>query len=119
MNQLEEYLQKMPASETDYPFGPEVTVYKVKGKMFALLSEREGRQYVNLKCQPEDGEILTSQLEGIIPGYHMNKRHWVSVYLDNTDVDESLLYELCDRSYRLVVSKLKKSDRVELENKLE
>ncbi|MGF1695417.1 MmcQ/YjbR family DNA-binding protein [Vibrio lamellibrachiae] len=108
--QLEEFLMAFVAAEQDFPFGVEVLVLKVKGKMFALISERDGREIVNLKCAPEDGEVLVSQFDGISPGYHMNKRHWVTVDL-NSDVEESLIKELSERSYQLVVSKLKKSER--------
>ncbi|MCW8333658.1 MmcQ/YjbR family DNA-binding protein [Vibrio paucivorans] len=107
---LERSLNEFVAAETDFPFGPEVLVYKVKGKMFALLSEREGRKYINLKCQPEDGEVLTAQFDAITPGYHMNKRHWVTVYLDG-DVEKGMLDDLCEQSYRLVVKTLRKADR--------
>ncbi|MCK6264617.1 MmcQ/YjbR family DNA-binding protein [Vibrio sp. ZSDE26] len=108
--QLEEFLMQFVAAEQDFPFGPEVMVFKVKGKMFALLGERNGRYSVNLKCSPEDGEVLASQFSGISPGYHMNKRHWITVDLSH-DVEVSMIKDLCERSYQLVVSKLKKSDR--------
>ncbi|WP_295893400.1 MmcQ/YjbR family DNA-binding protein [uncultured Vibrio sp.] len=110
---LEQYLMKFAGAATDFPFGPEVLVLKVKGKMFALIAERDGRQTVNLKVNPADGEVLVSQFSGIKPGYHMNKRHWITVDLDD-DVEDSLIEELGDRSYQLVVSKLKKSERDDL-----
>ncbi|CAH0536961.1 MmcQ/YjbR family DNA-binding protein [Vibrio marisflavi] len=116
MNTINEYLSKFPGTVLDYPFGEDVEVYKVKGKMFALVSTLEGRPYITLKCQPEDGEVLTSQFDAITPGYHINKRHWITVYMDSSDIDESLLHELCERSYRLVVSKLKKSERASIES---
>ncbi|MEJ2766083.1 MmcQ/YjbR family DNA-binding protein [Photobacterium sp. MCCC 1A19761] len=112
--QLTSYLDTLPAAEPGYPFGPEALVYKVKGKMFALVGEHEGTTRVTLKCQPADGELLVSQFDGIIPGHYMNKRHWITVSLAS-DVDDAMLSDLVSKSYALVVSKLKKADRESLE----
>ncbi|MCW8327960.1 MmcQ/YjbR family DNA-binding protein [Photobacterium sp. SDRW27] len=110
---LEAYLNQFTGSEGSYPFGPEALVFKVKGKMFALVAEHQGVIKVTYKCQPADGEVLVSQFEGIIPGYHMNKRHWITVSL-SSDVNEAMLLDLADKSYQLVVSKLRKVEREEL-----
>ncbi|MEX0335347.1 MmcQ/YjbR family DNA-binding protein [Vibrio tubiashii] len=110
---LAKYLDSFKCAESDYPFGPDALVYKVKGKMFAILAEREGREYVTVKVVPEDGEVLTSQFNDITPGYHTNKRHWVTVYYPG-DVEDGLVQDLCERSYELVAKKLPKADRVEL-----
>lgn len=107
---LEDYLAGFKGSEGSYPFGPEALVYKVMGKMFALVAVHQGVPQVTYKCQPADGELLVSQFEGIIPGYHMNKRHWITVSL-SSDVNEAMLSDLADKSYQLVVSKLRKVDR--------
>ncbi|QIJ85889.1 MmcQ/YjbR family DNA-binding protein [Vibrio coralliilyticus OCN008] len=111
--QLAEYLDTFMSAESDYPFGPEALVYKVKGKMFAILSMKEGREYVTMKIKPEDGEVLTSQFADITPGYHTNKRHWVTVYYPG-DVEDGLIQDLCERSYELIVSKLPKAQRAVL-----
>ncbi|WP_260260598.1 MmcQ/YjbR family DNA-binding protein [Vibrio intestinalis] len=111
--ELAKYLDTFMAAEADYPFGPDALVYKVKGKMFAILAKREGREYVTLKVQPEDGEVLTSQFDDITPGYHTNKRHWITVYYPG-DVEDGLVHDLCERSYELVVKGLKKLERVAL-----
>lgn len=108
--QLAYFLDGFTCAEADYPFGPQALVYKVKGKMFAILAEREGREYVTVKVVPEDGEILTAQFSDITPGYHTNKRHWVTVYYPG-DVEDGLVEDLCERSYQLVVSKLPKAQR--------
>lgn len=108
--ELENYLDTFMCAESGYPFGPEALVFKVKGKMFAILSQREGREYVTLKVKPEDGEVLTSQFSDITPGYHTNKRHWVTVYYPG-DVEDGMIEDLCARSYQLVVSKLPKAQR--------
>jgi len=110
---LAKFLDTFNCAEADYPFGPEALVYKIKGKMFAILAKREGREYVTVKVIPEDGEVLTSQFVDITPGYHTNKRHWVTVYYPG-DVEDGLVEDLCERSYNLVVSKLPKAVRIEL-----
>lgn len=71
---LETYLDTFMCAESDFPFGPEALVFKIKGKMFAILAQREGRDYVSVKVKPEDGEVLTSQFTDITPGYHLNKK---------------------------------------------
>ncbi|CAM2879243.1 MmcQ/YjbR family DNA-binding protein [Vibrio mytili] len=111
--ELEKYLDTFNCAESDFPFGPEALVFKVKGKMFALLSHRNGRDYVSVKVKPEDGEVLSAQFEDITPGYHLNKRHWITVYF-NGDVEDGLIQDLCLRSYQLVVAKLTKAQRTAL-----
>ncbi|MBN3494145.1 MULTISPECIES: MmcQ/YjbR family DNA-binding protein [Vibrio] len=109
--QLSDYLDTFMSVESSYPFGPEARVYKVRDKMFAILSMREGREYVTVKVKPADGEVLTSQFADITPGYHTNKKHWVTVYYPG-DVEDGLIQDLCERSYALIVSKLPKAQRV-------
>ncbi|KGY06842.1 MmcQ/YjbR family DNA-binding protein [Vibrio sinaloensis] len=109
-NELEKYLDTFMCAESSFPFGPDALVFKVKGKMFAILAQREGREYVTVKVKPEDGEVLTDQFADITPGYHTNKRHWVTVYYPG-DVEGGLIHDLCERSYELVVSKLPKAQR--------
>lgn len=111
--QLTKFLDTFVSAESGYPFGPEALVYKVKGKMFAILAMREGREYVTLKVVPEDGEVLTSQFNDITPGYHTNKRHWITIYYPG-DVEDGLIEDLCERSYQLVVKKLPKSQQASL-----
>jgi len=96
--------------EESTPFGPDVLVYKVCGKVFALTAPDEFPSRVNLKCDPERALALRDEYEAIIPGYHMNKKHWNTVYLDET-VPSELVRELTDHSYELVVKSLKKCDR--------
>lgn len=108
---IEEYLSNLQGSEGSFPFGPEALVFKVMGKMFALVSQLDDVTRVTLKCIPEDGAMLAGQYESIVPGYHMNKRHWITISLIG-EVPEELLSELVHESYKLVVSKLPKKDRV-------
>ena len=102
-------LEKKEAFES-YPFGVGVPVIKVVNKMFALFSEDVEPVWMNLKCDPEDAQALRKQYEAVTPGYHMNKQHWNSVSLDGS-IPDTLIKEMIDHSYELVVKSLKKSDR--------
>ncbi|MEH0696204.1 MmcQ/YjbR family DNA-binding protein [Vibrio owensii] len=113
IKELDQFLDTFMCAESSFPFGPEALVFKIKGKMFAVLAQRHGREYVSLKVKPEDGEVLTSQFTDITPGYHLNKRHWITVYF-NGDVEDGLVQDLCERSYDLVVAKLTKAQRISL-----
>ncbi|MHA2708508.1 MmcQ/YjbR family DNA-binding protein [Vibrio owensii] len=113
IKELKQFLDTFMSAESSFPFGPEALVFKIKGKMFAVLAQRHGREYVSLKVAPEDGEVLTSQFTDITPGYHLNKRHWITVYF-NGDVEDGFVQDLCERSYDLVVAKLTKAQRISL-----
>lgn len=112
--ELEAHLLSFRGAGSSYPFGPEALVYKVRGKMFALVSGEDRSATVTLKCSPEDGELLVSQFAAIQPGYHMNKRHWLTIDLSG-DVPGALLRDLAGDSYALVLKGLPKSVRAELE----
>lgn len=107
------YLCNLKGAETSYPFGPEVLVYKVMGKMFALITDSEEGCRVNFKAQPSDVEMLVDEFAAITPGYHMNKRHWITVKLKG-DVPAGMIENLAGQSYALVVSKLTKKLQLEL-----
>ena len=111
---LEQYLASLKGAEGSYPFGPGTLVFKVMGKMFAYVSVKENVPIVTVKCIPFDGEVLVGQFESIAPGYHMNKKHWITISLIG-EVPEDMLIDLLDKSYELVVSKLTKADRRQLE----
>lgn len=100
----------LPEAEETYPFGPEVIVYKVRGKMFALATPDQIPPRVNLKCDPDRALELRDRYESITPGYHMNKRHWNSVWLDGS-VPSALVQEMIAHSYHLVASARSKSTR--------
>ena len=99
--------------EETFPFGPETLVFKVMGKAFLLTGLDEEDFRVNLKCDPERAMELREEFEGVIPGWHMNKKHWNTVYCER-DLDSKLIRELIDHSYDLVVSKLPKKVREQL-----
>jgi predicted DNA-binding protein (MmcQ/YjbR family) len=85
----------------DFPFGPRTSVFKVGTKMFALSALAATPLSVSVKCDPELGERLRASYEAIVPGYHLNKRHWLTITLDGTVPDE-LVVQLIEDSYDLV-----------------
>jgi predicted DNA-binding protein (MmcQ/YjbR family) len=95
------------------PFGPEHIVFKVGGKMFALLALDEVPSTANLKCDPDRALELRDRYEQVRPGYHMNKKHWNTVEL-NTGLPEAELRRMIDDSYALVVRALPKRQREQL-----
>ena len=97
----------------DYPFGDEVAVFKVAGKMFALVPLGETPGSVSLKCNPDLAGALRDRYAGVTPGYHLSKRHWNTVTLDGSVPDEEVL-ELIDHSYDLVVARLTRAQRNQL-----
>lgn len=108
------YCLNKPGTTEDTPFGPDTLVLKVMDKMYAL-ADINVFQYINLKCDPEYAMELRERFDGAIrPGYHMNKKLWNSVDTDGR-VPENLIYQLIDHSYDLVVSKLPKKLKEELE----
>ena len=113
-NKLEKYLSKLNGAEGSYPFGPEALVFTVMGKMFALVSQKEQTPRVTLKCAPADAEVLVGEYESIIPGYYMNKKHWITISLTD-EVPDEMITDLAAGSYKLVVNKLTKADRSKLE----
>ncbi len=114
--QAKQYCAHKPEAELDYPFGPEPAAFKIKGKIFALLSRYQDRDIVSLKCDPERAIALRDLYEDVIAGYHLNKKHWNTVFLDN-DIADSELEIMIDHSYALVVKSLKKAERTSLEVK--
>ncbi|KUN05242.1 MmcQ-like protein [Streptomyces yokosukanensis] len=113
--QLRAFCLSFNAAVEEFPFGPEASVFKVLGKMFAL-SRLDGRPLtINLKCDPEDAVRLRGEHEGlIVPGWHMNKRHWNTVTVDGA-LPDRLLEELIEDSYDLVVAGLPKAERLRLD----
>jgi predicted DNA-binding protein (MmcQ/YjbR family) len=97
----------------DFPFGPEHSVFKVEGKMFALSALDRTPLEVSVKCEPELAVDLRNSYPAIRPGYHLNKRHWNTITLDGSLPDE-LVRDLVEDSYDLVVSALPKRVREQL-----
>ena len=104
---------QLVGAELTYPFGDEVAVFKVGGKMFALASLDDDPARLTLKCDPDYASYLTQEFADISPGYHMNKRHWITLTL-STELSGGLVDELIVDSYELIVSSLPASLRREL-----
>jgi predicted DNA-binding protein (MmcQ/YjbR family) len=99
-------LSKSDATESA-PFGPEVLVFKVGGKMFALAALDQVPSRVNLKCDPDLALDLRDRYEQVTPGYHMNKRHWNTVEIESA-IPDAELQKMIDHSYDLVAKRLRK-----------
>ena len=108
------YLVGKPEAVEDYPFGPEAAVFKVKNKMFAILGRYQDRDIVNLKCDPNEALMLRDIFDDVIPGYHMSKTHWNTIFIEG-DVPTKEIKRMIDRSYTLIVKSLKKTQRTALE----
>jgi predicted DNA-binding protein (MmcQ/YjbR family) len=107
---------KAGAVET-HPFGPGTTVYKVGGKMFALMPRSGEPPHISLKCDPEWSQVLREAYAAVRPGYHLNKKHWNTIVLDGTVPDDEVS-ELIEHSYRLVVESLPQRVRAPLVRRL-
>jgi predicted DNA-binding protein (MmcQ/YjbR family) len=115
---LVDYCMTKKGAVQDLPFGPDTLVFKVMGKLFALtgVDPSESPLTVNLKCDPALAEILRRTYpDSVLPGYHMNKRHWNTVVCDDALLADDEIYEMIDNSYALVVKGLRKADREKLE----
>lgn len=111
--QLEQQLLSHRDAVLDYPFGPQAAVFKVAGKMFALVAWQHEPFRISLKCDPVEADFLRGMFEAVKPGYHLNKNHWNTVTLDGSVPQELLLKMIAD-SYALVIKGLPKSLRERL-----
>jgi predicted DNA-binding protein (MmcQ/YjbR family) len=110
---LAAYLLKYPQTTEEQPFGPEVDVYKVAGKIFAILSPDDDPPRISLKCDPLIALELRQEYSSVVPGYHLNKEHWNTVTLDES-IPDTELRKMISHSYEQVVNGLPKSLRVRL-----
>ena len=111
--QIEDFILALPGSKLEYPFGEEVAVYKVGGKMFALVNEKKTPLNISLKCDPILAEHLRQKYDEVLPGYHLNKKHWNTIILSGQLTEEEIL-DLIRHSYDLVVRSLTKAERTKL-----
>jgi len=91
----------MPAAKLDYPFGENTAVYKVNDKMFALVTEKKEPVQISLKCDPQLAETLREKYETVMPGYHLNKKHWNTILLTG-QLSWDEVKDLIRHSYDLV-----------------
>jgi predicted DNA-binding protein (MmcQ/YjbR family) len=118
IEQLRDFCIAKKGVTEHFPFDKVTLVFKVMNKMFALSgldAWEKGEQKINLKCDPEKAQELRGEYEGIIPGWHMNKRLWNTVTINTSDVSDDLVRELINHSYDLVVKGLTKKAQKELE----
>jgi predicted DNA-binding protein (MmcQ/YjbR family) len=106
--QFREYCLSKASATEGTPFGPDVLVFKVAGKMFALAALDEVPTRVNLKCEPDLALELRDRYEQVTPGYHMNKKHWNTAEIEG-GIPDTELRKMIDHSYDLVASSLPKS----------
>ncbi|MCX5140166.1 MmcQ/YjbR family DNA-binding protein [Streptomyces sp. NBC_00338] len=111
--ELKAFCLEFNASAEEFPFGPETSVFKVLGKVFALTALDGQPLTVNLKCDPDAAVRLREEYEAVVPGWHMNKRHWNTVTVSG--VPDARLRELIEDSYDLVVAGLPRAERLRLD----
>ena len=105
---LQEYCLSKPEVEETLPFGPETLVYKVVGKIFLLTGLDSEEFRFNVKCDPDKAIELREEFPCVLPGYHMNKKHWNTIVVDGSVADKQLK-EWIDDSYDLVKPKMRKT----------
>lgn len=98
---VEDYILSMPNARLDYPFGEDVAVYKVGDKMFALIAEKKDPVNLSLKCDPQLAEVLREKYVTVMPGYHLNKKHWNTLILSG-ELPWDEVQALVRHSYQLV-----------------
>lgn len=101
IEQLRDYVLSKPGAEETMPFGPDTLVYKINGKVFLLVGLDSHPLEFNVKCDPDEALELREQYACIIPGYHMNKKHWNTIIVDGT-LALKQLQQFIDNSYDLV-----------------
>jgi len=100
---VEEYVLSMPNAKLDYPFGEGTAVYKAGDKMFALITEGKDPVQISLKCDPQLATTLRERYESVLPGYHLNKRHWNTIILSG-QLPWDEVQDLIRHSYLLVTA---------------
>jgi predicted DNA-binding protein (MmcQ/YjbR family) len=110
LESFREYCLKKRGASEDTPFGEDVLVFKIDGKMFTLAPLDEIPATANLKCDPDLALELRDRYEQVRPGYHMNKRHWNTVEIDS-GIPDAELRKMIDHSYELVVKRLRRAKR--------
>jgi predicted DNA-binding protein (MmcQ/YjbR family) len=110
---IEAHLAAFAGAEASCPFGPEALVFKVHDKIFAIVSQLGEPPSISLKCIPTDGALLVDHFKSVTPGYHLNKKHWITVEL-NGELPDDTVFDLCSTSYQLIISKLPKKIHYQL-----
>jgi predicted DNA-binding protein (MmcQ/YjbR family) len=122
LKEYKAYCNKMKGVEETYPFGDQTVVFKVGGKMFSLTNVTEFKMggelkaafhHLSVKCDPDMGADLRRNFEDIIPGWHLSKTHWISLLMGGK-LKDSLIKDLIDQSYDLIISSLPKKEQTKL-----
>lgn len=114
IEQLRNYCLNKKETTEDFPFDEDTLVFKVLGKLFALISLKrweQGEAAINLKCDPSYAEELRAEHNSIRPGFHMNKKHWNTLYIHEGELEPKFIFELIDHSYDMVVKGMPKKKR--------
>jgi predicted DNA-binding protein (MmcQ/YjbR family) len=110
LEEIRDVCLRKKGAEEGFPFGNQTLVFKVGGKLFLLLSLDAAPIQFNVKCQPDKAIALREKYSNVLPGYHMNKRHWNTVICDHS-VSKRLIFEWIEDSYKLVLHSLSKKQR--------
>jgi len=113
VERLAAFALSFPETTEEQPFGPSVDVYKIAGKIFAILSPEDSPPSISLKCEPMLALELRAEFDAVIPGYHLNKSHWNTVILDGS-VPDNEIKRMISHSYEQVVGGLPKVQRQRL-----
>lgn len=114
LGELQDFCRQFKGVTEEFPFGDDTLVYKVMGKVF-VLADATMFESINLKVDPEKSPELQETWAGVTPGYHMNKKHWITVQMDGT-IPDRVIREWISESYNLVVKGLKKQEKSDLNN---
>ncbi|NQU27517.1 MAG: MmcQ/YjbR family DNA-binding protein [Candidatus Marinimicrobia bacterium] len=113
LDQVEKFIFDKPGTVREQPFGPEVLVYKLSGKIFALIAWEKSPLTISLKCAPDNALFLRLKYAEVKPGYHLNKKHWNTVTL-NGIIPGNVIKEMINESYDLILSTLSKKLRTSI-----
>lgn len=105
-DELKRYLFNLPESRLEFPQGTDTMVYKILGKGFAFISWQSDPIFISLKCDPTKAIQLRKQYPGLVPGYHMNRTHWNTIFLDNEHIPDEIILQWVNDSYYLAINEL-------------
>lgn len=103
---LKKHLFNLPEARLVFPQGPDTLVFKILGKSFAFISWQSDPIFVSLKCDPTKAIQLRKQYLGLVPGYHMNRTHWNTFFLDNDQIPDDVIFQWVDNAYQLAINEL-------------
>lgn len=114
LKEFRDFCSSLPHAEANMPFDDTTLVFSVRGKMFTLV-DIESFDFINVKCDPDEAITLREKYDAVIPGYHMNKKHWNSILLYSCSLEDKLIKQWIRDSYDLIIKSLPKKVREELD----